>query len=80
MLHWAKALPVILAGQLHIATWLYTLHSALMPHMFRQGSTHLERTQALSRGQSELRTHSGRQPKYGSPEYSARHVHMPLLH
>ena len=27
-----------------------------------------------------MRTHSGRQPAYGSPWNSGRHVHTPLLH
>lgn len=45
-----------------------------------QGSIHLFLTQALSREQSELNTHSGRQPIYGSPWCSSIQVHTPLLH
>lgn len=41
---------------------------------------HLFLIHALSLGQSLLRTHSGLHPVYGSPWYSGRHVHMPLLH
>lgn len=61
--HLVKALPVIPTGQLQIATWLYTLHSAFTPHMSRHGSTHLDRKHAFSSGQSELNTHSGRHSK-----------------
>lgn len=33
--------------------------------------------QDLSRGQSLFTTHSGRQPLYGSPKYSGKHVQEP---
>lgn len=36
-------------------------------------------THVLSNEQSELVVHSGRQLKYGSPVYSGRHVHTPML-
>lgn len=35
--------------------------------------------QALLLSQSELTTHSGRQPVYGSPKYSGKHEHEPAL-
>ena len=54
-----------------------TLHSAFIPQVPGQGSTHLLLTQALLRSQSELVTHSGRQPLYGSPKYSGKHAHDP---
>lgn len=41
---------------------------------------HLLRMQALSRGQSEFKVHSGRQPAYGSPLYSGKQEQIPLLH
>lgn len=34
-------------------------------------------TQALERSQSELVTHSGLHPVYGSPKYSGRQTHEP---
>lgn len=60
--------------------WLITSHIASWPQVPGHGSTHLLRRQALSWGQSELRTHSGLQPEYGSPWYSGRHVQIPLRH
>ena len=36
--------------------------------------------QALSLGQSEFKTHSGRQPAYGLPWNSGKQVHSPSLH
>lgn len=47
--------------------WLITSQTALTAHVPLQGSIHLFWAQALSFGQSELKTHSGRQPTYGSP-------------
>lgn len=45
-----------------------------------QGSTHLFRTQARSRGHSELTTHSGRQPLVAaSPDVPAGHEQIALL-
>lgn len=35
---------------------------------------------ALLTGQSVFKIHSGRQPAYGSPWYSLKHVQIPLLH
>lgn len=67
-------------GQLHMGTWLITLQRALLAHAPRHGFSHLFRKQALSLGQSEFRTHSGRQPAYGFPWNSDKHVHSPLLH
>lgn len=60
--------------------WFVTLHWAFNPQVPGQGSKHLLPTQALSRGQSLFNTHSGLQPLYGSPWYSARQVQMPLSH
>lgn len=57
-----------------------TLHKAFDAQVPGQGSTHLFRMQARSRGQSVLSTHSGRQPVYGSPWYSGIHVQIPSLH
>lgn len=78
--HWTNALPCIPGGQLHIGMWALTSHSAFGAHVPGQGSLHLLLMQALSRLQSELRTHSGRQPVYGSPWNSGRQLHLPLLH
>lgn len=41
------------------------------------GSLHLLFKQAFDRSQSELVTHSGLQPEYGSPKYSGKHVQEP---
>lgn len=62
-----KALPAIPAGQEHMGIWFRTLQIAFLPQVPGHGSTHLFRTQALFKGQSLLRTHSGRQLVYGSP-------------
>lgn len=55
-----------------------TLHNAFCPQIPTQGSIHLFLTQALLIGHSLLRTHSGLQPAYGSPEYSGKQEQMPL--
>ena len=65
-------------GQLHIGTWLMTLQIALLPQIPGHGSRHLLREQANSREQSLLRTHSGRQPMYGSPKYSGKQEQTPF--
>lgn len=54
-----------------------TLHSAFCPHVPGQGSTHLLLKQDLSTVQSVFITHSGRQPRYGSPWKSSIQVHEP---
>lgn len=59
---------------------MITVHSAFWPQVPGQGSSHLFLMHALFLGQSLLRTHSGRQPWYGSPWYSGKQVHIPLLH
>lgn len=41
--------------------WIITLHRALKPHVPGQGSVHFRFWQALSKGHSELTTHSGLQ-------------------
>lgn len=53
---------------------------AFRPQVPGQGSIHLLRKQALSRGQSVFNTHSGRHPKYGFPWNSDRHVQTPFKH
>lgn len=75
-----NAFPDIFSGQLQMGKWLTILHSALRPQTSLQGSWHLCCIQALSREQSLLITHSGRQPTYGFPKYSGRHVQIPALH
>lgn len=47
--------------QVHIETWLCTLHSAFIPHEPGHGSIHFSLIQALSLEQSEFIVHSGRQ-------------------
>lgn len=61
-LHKTNGLPVMPSGQRHIAVCLMLSHKALRPQAPGQGSVHLLRTHVLSRAQSELSTHSGRQP------------------
>jgi hypothetical protein len=53
---------------------------AAVPHVPTQGSTHFFLKHALFCVQSVFTKHSGRQPKYGSPWYSGKHVHIPSLH
>lgn len=60
--HCINALPSIPWGQLHIGRWFITSHTAFCAQTPMQGSTHFRLMQALFRGHSELRTHSGRQP------------------
>lgn len=48
-----------------------------MPHAPWHMSIHLLLEHALSNEQSLFVTHSGRQPRYGSPKYSGAHVHAP---
>lgn len=69
--------PVYPGIQEQEGAWLITKHSAFKPHVPGHGSTHLLFTQALLRSQSELTTHSGRHPVYGSPKYSGRQVQEP---
>lgn len=61
--HWTNAFPVIRSGHLHMGTWFITSHMAFEAQAPWQGFTHLFLRQALSWGQSELSTHSGRHPK-----------------
>lgn len=63
--------------QEQVGEWFTVLHSALIPQVPGQGSLHLLFEQALLRSQSELETHSGRQPVYGSPKYSGKQVQEP---
>lgn len=54
--------PVYPEIQVHDGKWFITWQSAFCPQTPGHGSWHLFLTQALFEGQSELRTHSGRQP------------------
>ena len=57
-------MPAREEGQLQNGLWLITLQRDLEPQMFwAQGFAHLLFIHARSPGQSELRTHSGRQPE-----------------
>jgi len=47
---------------------------AFMPQVPGHGSLHLALMQAKLVEQSELRTHSGRQDRYGSPKNPGRHL------
>lgn len=60
--HAVNAFPDMPSGQLHMGVWFITTHSAFCPQTPVQGSKHLLRLQALSRGQSGFWTHSGRHP------------------
>lgn len=60
--------------------WLIMLHNALTAQAPGQGFSHLLRIHALLRGQSVFKMHSGRQPMYGSPWNSDKHVHTPSEH
>lgn len=58
-----------------------TWQMAFDAHVPGHGSRHLLLIHALSREQSELRTHSGRHPaEYGSPWNSGKHEQTPSLH
>ena len=54
-------------GQTQVGMWLMTEHSAARPQVPGQGETQDPPEQAWLARQSELRTHSGRQPCRGSP-------------
>lgn len=62
-----KAFPVNPLLHEHIGIWFTTWQIAFTPQVPIQGSTHFCCTQAFLRSQSVLKTHSGRQLKYGSP-------------
>lgn len=67
-------------GQEQIGAWSKTRHNALLPQAPTQGSMHLLRTQARSRGHSELTTHSGRQPVVAAlPLVPGGHEHIALF-
>lgn len=53
---------------------------ALLPHISGHGFTHFLELQIKFLAQSVLTVHSGLQPTYGSPWYSGRQEHSPLLH
>lgn len=63
--------------QSHRGKWLTVWQMAFVPQVPGQGSRHLFLTQALFDGQSEFKTHSGRQPSYGLPKWSSMQVHEP---
>lgn len=71
-------MPVKFGGHVHIAIWFTTSQRAFVPQVLSHGLIQRCLTQALFIGHSELIIHSGRQPKYGSPLYSGKHVHIPL--
>ena len=75
-----NAFPEVPDGQVQTGIWFTTEHNAFWPQVPAHGSLHLLLIQALSLGQSEFKTHSGRQPKYGSPWYSGRQIQAPLIH
>lgn len=56
-----------------------TSQIAFEAQVLKHGSVHLFLTHALSRGQSVLSTHSGRQPTYGSPCCSSMQEHTPSM-
>lgn len=67
-------------GQEQIGAWSKTRHNALLPQAPMQGSMHLLRTQARSRGHSELTIHSGRQPVDAAlPLVPGGHEHIALF-
>ena len=74
-----KGSPMYPRRQVQTGLWLITLHSALNPQTPGQGSTQCWLTQARVVIQSELMTHSGLQPEYGSPKYSGLQLHMQEL-
>lgn len=69
--------PMYPAMQVQDGEWLTTWHSALLPHVPGQGSTHLLLIHDRVLGQSLFMTHSGLQPTYGSPKYSGKQEHEP---
>lgn len=69
--------PVYPLGHEQTGIWFTTSHTAKLPHVPMQGSTHLLRKHALFRVHSAFVVHSGRHPfgSYGFPWYSAMHRH-----
>lgn len=68
--------PIWSGKQVHVGTWLTTVHSALMPQTPGQGSRQWLDKQAALGEQSLFMTHSGRQaPMYGLPMYGGMHEH-----
>lgn len=61
-IHFVKGSPVKDSLQLQIGLWLSTTHLVLRPQVPGHGSEHFWSIQALSRGHSELTTHSGLHP------------------
>lgn len=51
----------------------------MIPHTPGHGSLHLLFVHAFDLSHSEFWTHSGRQPVYGSPKYSGKQEHEPIL-
>lgn len=56
-----------------------TLHIAFRPQIFSHGFLHLFCIHAKLVAQSELTTHSGRQPSYGFPMWSCWQTHAPAF-
>lgn len=77
--HWMNGFPDIPSGQRQIGIWFTVSHNAFWPQVPGHGSVHLLRIQALLCGHSVFNIHSGRHSVYGSPWYSGKHVHTPLL-
>lgn len=57
--HCENGSPEYPAGHAQIGLWFLTVHNAWIPQVFGQGSKHFWFVQALSKGHSELTTHSG---------------------
>ena len=73
--HCVKGSPWWAGLQVQVAIWLTTWQRACIPQVPGQGSRHDKLAHALLAGQSELATHSGRQPEYGSPKYPGLQAH-----
>lgn len=74
IVHTVKGLPLYPGAQLQIGLWLTTIHFVFNPHGLGQGLIHLWSLHASWDGQSELTTHSGRQPG-GLPTYVGKQEH-----
>ena len=79
-MHSSNGFPEKPGLHLHWGMWLVTMQSAFRPQIpGLHGLTHFRLMHAWSRPHSELLTHSGRQPRMGSPWYPGRQVQMQLL-
>lgn len=75
--HELRGSPVKPWKHIQEGAWLITRHSAFKPHVPGHGSLHLLFIHALDRSHSELRTHSGLHPVYGSPKKSFMQIQDP---